>query len=174
MEQKKEWKILFNRLLTGKHNLLILLLVGMLLVVIAMPVEREEEQKVKEETEDEERETIRGKNYESEIEKKLSKILSDVNGVGENEVMITLQSTAEKVVEKDLETDEKSKSETTVYCENNEEETPYVKKEMTPKIEGVVVIAQGGDDPVVMKNITEAVQALFDVDTHKIKVMKMN
>ena len=49
-----------------------------------------------------------------------------------------------------------------------------VKKEMTPKIEGVVVIAQGGDDPVVMKNITEAVQALFDVDTHKIKVMKMN
>ena len=36
----------------------------------------------------------------------------------------------------------------------------------------VIVIAEGGDNPVVIENITEAVQALFGVDTHKIKVMK--
>ena len=34
------------------------------------------------------------------------------------------------------------------------------------------VIAEGGNNAVVVKNITEAVQALFDVDTHKIKIMK--
>jgi hypothetical protein len=28
------------------------------------------------------------------------------------------------------------------------------------------------DDAVVVKNITEAVQALFEIDTHKIRIMK--
>ncbi|MFR1159532.1 MAG: hypothetical protein ACLSD7_11495 [Coprococcus phoceensis] len=54
------------------------------------------------------------------------------------------------------------------------EQTPYVTKEVNPKVEGVVVIAEGGGNAVVIKNITEAIQALFDVDTHKIKVMKRN
>ena len=56
----------------------------------------------------------------------------------------------------------------------NGEETPYVKQELSPRIEGVLVIADGGDNAIVIENITEAVQALFGVDTHKIKVMKHN
>ena len=36
----------------------------------------------------------------------------------------------------------------------------------------MIVIAPGGDDAVVVKNITEAVQALFEIDTHKIRIMK--
>ena len=43
---------------------------------------------------------------------------------------------------------------------------------MTPEIEGVVVIADGGDNAVVVQDITEAVQALFGVEAHKIKIMK--
>ena len=42
------------------------------------------------------------------------------------------------------------------------------------EIEGVVVIADGGGNAVLVKNITEVVQALFDVDSHKIKVIKGN
>ena len=41
-------------------------------------------------------------------------------------------------------------------------------------VEGVVVVAEGGDNAVVVRNITEVVQALFDVDAHKIKVIKGN
>ena len=51
---------------------------------------------------------------------------------------------------------------------------PYVTKELTPEVAGVIVIAEGGDDPVAVENIIEAVQALFEIDTHKIKVMKRN
>ncbi len=65
-------------------------------------------------------------------------------------------------------------SETAVYANGNGEETPYVKQELSPRIEGVLVIADGGDNAIVIENITEAVQALFGVDTHKIKVMKHN
>ncbi len=171
MNQKMGWREMKDRFFAGKHNLQILLLAGVLLVVIAMPVEKKGEREVKQEERTEKRTKL---DYESEMEEKLSEILSDVQGVGENQVMITLRSTAERIVEKDEETDEKTRRETTVYRNTDEEEVPYVKKEMTPKIEGVVVIAEGGDDAVVVKNITEAVQTLFGVDTHKIKVMKMN
>ena len=46
-------------------------------------------------------------------------------------------------------------------------------QETTPEIRGVVVVAQGGGDPVVERQIQEAVRALFHGDAHKIKVMKM-
>ena len=49
---------------------------------------------------------------------------------------------------------------------------PYVSKELTPEIGGVLVIADGGDNAVVVQNITEAIQALFGVEAHKIKIMK--
>ena len=41
-------------------------------------------------------------------------------------------------------------------------------------VEGVVIVAEGGDNAVVARNITEVVNALFDVDSHKIKVIKGN
>ena len=39
-------------------------------------------------------------------------------------------------------------------------------------VEGVVIVAEGGGNAVVVKQITEIVQALFDVDAHKIKVIE--
>ncbi len=59
-----------------------------------------------------------------------------------------------------------------MYSDGGQTGEPYVSKELSPQIEGVVVIAEGGADSVVKQNITEAVQALFGIDTHKIRVMK--
>ena len=59
-----------------------------------------------------------------------------------------------------------------MYGDGGSAGEPYVSKELSPRIEGVVVIAEGGSDSVVKQNITEAVQALFGIDTHKIRVMK--
>ena len=41
-------------------------------------------------------------------------------------------------------------------------------------VEGVAVVAEGGDNAVIVRNITEVVQALFAVDSHKIKVIEKN
>ena len=40
------------------------------------------------------------------------------------------------------------------------------------KIEGIVILSEGAQNAVVVRNITEVVQALFDVDSHKIKVIE--
>jgi stage III sporulation protein AG len=45
-------------------------------------------------------------------------------------------------------------------------------QEKEPELEGVVIVCDGGDDVLVKKEITEAVSALFQIETHKIKVMK--
>lgn len=113
-----------------------------------------------------------------------------VEGVGKVKVMITLKSSEEKVVEKDSQREEneiteedskggsrvsedRSLSHTSIYEQKSDgTQTPYVSKEMAPEIEGMVIAADGGDDPVVVKNLTEAVQALFGVEAHKIKIMK--
>ena len=42
------------------------------------------------------------------------------------------------------------------------------------KVQGVAIVAEGGDNAIVVRNITEVVQALFNVDSHKIKVIKGN
>ena len=152
-----------------KDKWLIILLVGLLLVVIAMPAS-----------------DIKSDQTQDEQQmQKVENALAKVKGVGNVKVMITLASSSEKVVEKDQEMTSEvqegesggkntSSSETAVYANGNGEETPYVKQELSPRIEGVLVIADGGDNAIVIENITEAVQALFGVDTHKIKVMKHN
>ncbi len=39
-------------------------------------------------------------------------------------------------------------------------------------VQGIAVSAQRGNEPVVEKEIVEVVKALFDIETHKIKVIK--
>ena len=45
--------------------------------------------------------------------------------------------------------------------------------ETNPEVKGVLVIAQGGGNSRVRQEILEAAQALFGIDAHKIKIMKM-
>ncbi len=191
MDSKTSWAVKLQNMGKGKSQLLIILLAGVLLIVIAMPVKKNTDKGegsartvLQTETED--------AAYEKELEQRLEAALAQAEGVGKVKVMVTLQSSSEKVIEKDAEntgqnieesdksggtrtTKENSIKEATVYDSKSQgEQTPYVRKEISPKIAGVIVVAQGGDNAVVIENITEAVCALFDVDTHKIKVMKMN
>jgi stage III sporulation protein AG len=106
--------------------------------------------------------------------------------------MITLKSSEENVVEKDQQSDgqsveeedsqggkrttkETSSDKTSIYEQKSDgTQVPYVSKKLSPEVEGVIVIADGGGNAVVVQNITGAIQALYGVEAHKIKVMKRN
>ncbi len=128
--------------------------------------------------------------YEAELERRLEEILEGMAGAGKVKVMITFASSKELVVEKDrpmtrsntTESDgeggtrtiyQTDSGETTVYHGEGSNSEPYVVKTLTPKVEGVLVAAQGAGTGEVTKNITEAIQALFDLAAHKIKVIRM-
>lgn len=129
--------------------------------------------------------------YERYMENKLEQAISVMEGAGKVKVMITVSASKELVVEKDMpvtrsntvendseggsrNVNEYGSTEETVYSkESDGSACPYVVKTLQPVVEGVVVVAQGGDRQEVRKNITEAIVALFDIEPHKIKIVKM-
>lgn len=126
--------------------------------------------------------------YEDILEQRLCELLEGIKGVGTVRVMVTLASSEEEVIEKDrpvsrintTEQDgaggnrsiyETENGESTVYRSAGNESTPYVVKTLMPKVEGVAVVAGGAGTGEISKQITEAVQALFALEAHKIKVI---
>ncbi len=179
-----------------KEQILILLLCGVLLLVIALPADAPStDARQQEETRMNTQETQTPDSGAAEertrrLENRLKTILSKVEGIGKTEVMLTLKSDGKRMIEKDLEesqgkeenqeengasaSDQSSSRESTVYQRDAQgNELPYVTEELEPEIAGVLVIAQGAGNAAVVSEITEAVMALFGVEAHKIKVMKM-
>lgn len=128
--------------------------------------------------------------YAAWMEEKLEEALSQMAGAGKVKVVISMKSSEEKVVEKDQPVTRSNTSETdsgggtrninnletgesTVYSSEGTDSEPYVVKVIQPEVEGVIVLAEGAGTGNVSKNISEAIQVLFGIDAHKIKVVKM-
>ncbi len=128
--------------------------------------------------------------YERLLEERLEETLSYVEGAGKIKAMVTLKASGEKIIlkespytkntinEQDKEggtrsTIDFSQSEQVIYLEENGGKVPYLIQETAPEIEGVLVIAQGADDEIVKKELNTAIAALFDLQSHKIKICKM-
>ncbi|MCC8127525.1 MAG: stage III sporulation protein AG [Clostridiales bacterium] len=126
--------------------------------------------------------------YEKALENRIRQILRKVSGVGEVDVMVVLKSSSEKI----WQTDESSSSSTeesgdgdelrrvvseekevqTVVVEREGAEEPMLTKEFYPEVSGIIISAQGGDSPSVQAEISAAMEALFGLPAHKIKVLK--
>ena len=136
-------------------------------------------------------ETIKRTDVESksEMEENLKSILSQINGAGKVDVMITFVSGNESVPAVDVTTSqnttqekdkeggardikESNKENSIVYEESQGVKKPFVVKEILPKVKGVVIVAEGAGDAEVRSNLTKAAQALLEVAAHKIQVFQ--
>ena len=176
-----------------KEQLLTALLVAAILLLAFWPTKSREDTDGEETVQSVPLETEQAADINNErknLENQLKEMLQQVEGVGMVDVAITLESTGSKTVEKDTpdsssssqksgggeseKSENRSTQEETVYLESADgSKTPYVIKETMPKVRGVLVIAQGADDPRIVAEIKEAAMALFHLEAHKIKVMKM-
>ena len=143
---KKTVKSLLGKM--GSSQWVILLLLGLLLTVIALPVsdKKDSSPEVKSSSFFS---ASSEKNTDAErtvLEKKLEDLLSQTEGVGKVRVLLM---TGEE------------KDSSSFYDSGNQAVT------------GVLIAAEGADNSVVSRNIVEGVMALFQLDAHKIKVMKM-
>lgn len=80
---------------------------------------------------------------QSSLECRLQNILENVEGVGEVKVMLMT------------------------------EEQQGIYRSGETEVRGVLIAAEGASDPVVVQKIQQAVMALFQIEAHKIKIMKM-
>ena len=60
-----------------------------------------------------------------------------------------------------------------IMTNNNEEPQGFYSVREGTEVTGVLIAAEGAGNSVVVQNIQQAVMALFQVEAHKIKVMKM-
>lgn len=181
-----------------KDQWLIVILMGVLLCVISLPVEKSETKsdisdntgakisELKQPSTD-----VQSADYVREWEEKLEKSLLYIEGAGQVKVLITLQESEQRVLARDgtesiSETTEEDAAggnrrvtenrieKKTIYTvDERGQDVPYVIKTITPSVKGVVVIAQGADQPEVRQNIIEAIQVLFDINMNKITIVKM-
>lgn len=135
--------------------------------------------------------TYNEKSYEEILENRLENSLSLIEGVGKVKVMLTISNGKEIMVAKNSTSDESKTKEsdagggsrelsskkidekTIIISSANEGERALVLKELEPKIEGIIVIAEGGNDIIIKDALTKSIQSVLNVEAHKISILKM-
>lgn len=169
------------------HNLFIILLASIILLIIAnASIDRKKNNPkyLIDETKKDYIDTTE-KDYGLYLEDKLINILSELKGVGRVNVMITLESTVEKIaakntttvsentVEEDAEggTRKMDREDLTVQVvtKGNNDDLLVI-KEIKPKVQGVIVMAEGADDPLLKESLYEAVKTVLGIKGNKVQI----
>ncbi len=174
----------------GIDKWILLAAAGILLVIVSLPVksgDKEEQTSVVGPIAEIQNDTA----YRKSVEENLEALLSEINGAGKVSVMITWESTAEKVIQEDsvyeknknsqegedsrrVENEEIRNQQNSVYItDENGNQMPYVVKELSPSVSGIAVVAEGGKNPQVAAAIIEVVEALFELPANKVAVSEM-
>jgi stage III sporulation protein AG len=127
--------------------------------------------------------------YEEALERRLEEFFSMVEGAGAVRVMISPLGPRETVFAVDVnesrsqttEQDAQGGSRETRQYQNNAQtviitdrqgvSTPLVLREIEPRTEGIVIIAEGGDNPLVRDALTRAARAVLGLEAHMVQVL---
>ena len=133
-------------------------------------------------------EEITSAEYVQRLENKLKGIITQIDGAGTCEVMITVSDNGEKTYategkstsnestdksgtnEKSEQKSESEKNYVVVDGENGD--TLVMVKECLPEITGVLVVCEGGTNSIVENNITNAVSVLLGIPAKDVCVYK--
>ena len=124
--------------------------------------------------------------YEEKLRERVLAIVSQIDGVGDAHVSLTLDSGIEYVYAKEEKQDTDMQDDTTggtttrasseekliiVEVENGRK-TALVRKTLLPAVRGVVIVCDGGGDPLVVSAVTEAVKTALGINTSQVYVTK--
>jgi len=141
-------------------------------------------------TENEGIHTAQAMTLSSYLTQQLEDILSLVAGAGNVRVMISMGNAAnvfaqnsQENIAATTETDSEggvrsihttNASNTYVMVRRSDgSEAPLMLQEISPAIEGIIIVAQGGGDVVVRDALTRAAQAALGIAPHRIQVLEM-
>lgn len=125
---------------------------------------------------------------EYNLQQELEDILSKIEGVGKVKVLVTYTESSEivamynenKNVSVTEEADTTGGTRTIESTDSSKEiimdgeNKPITEKLIMPKVEGAIIIAEGGGNINIKSNIVQAVSAVTGVATHKIQVFEMS
>ena len=118
---------------------------------------------------------------QAELQEEMEDILGRIQGVGEVQVLLTVDSDGERQLAEDSELsysgstaapEDYSRSSQTVLVDGGSAETPVVTQTVYPTYRGALVVCQGAGDPAVKLTVTEAVSALTGLGSDRICVVQ--
>jgi len=126
--------------------------------------------------------------YRQMLERDISETLSKMSGVGAVRVTISLENSGERVLATDRQANEERNREgengvgrdihritldDRVVLHGRSEPVPIVLSETTPRVAGVLVVAEGADDERIRFELHQAVRAILGAPAHRIMVVAM-
>lgn len=111
--------------------------------------------------------------YEEDIEKRLTSIVSEINGAGRTEVMVTLASSDENVYAVKEKSSDGSKEREYIVVDSDNNESGLLLKVIEPEIRGVAIVCEGADSANVRQEIVLTVSAVLGISTNRISIAKI-
>lgn len=116
------------------------------------------------------------------LESKIKSFIEKIDGAGKTEVIITLSETKEYIYatdDKDVRKNNTNSDDSTiekdyVIIENNNNDVGLLIKTIEPKVRGVAVSCEGGDNNKVQQQIYSTIEALLDINTSNISISKLS
>ncbi|MBE6714527.1 MAG: hypothetical protein E7575_04475 [Ruminococcaceae bacterium] len=108
--------------------------------------------------------------YSERIEAELEELLSAAEGVGRVQVVVTLESTDERVLAQNESYSDSSYSTDYVIVGSSGSEEGIILKEIYPKVRGVAVVCDGGANTETKLRIIELISAALGISKGKIAV----
>ncbi len=122
-----------------------------------------------------------GQDVVADIERRLSELLSNVEGAGKVRVMVYADTGGEQVPaynnEQDTRNEERTDGKSSEISETRQlvlsgDDEPVILKVIIPQIQGVVVVAEGADDILIKAQLNNAVCTLLGIPEHRVQILK--
>ena len=171
---------LYRKFATMEKNKLIKIIVAVgLIAMIGIFLSESFSTKNKQENQPQQQASESLHEYEQQVEQRLSDILSSIDGIGQCEVMVTLDSSKESVYssesESKNESDEKSSSsseKSTYVIVDDDGQKPVLEKEVEPRVRGVIVVCEGADDVYVRQAVVDSIRAGLGITSANISIVR--
>lgn len=111
--------------------------------------------------------------YEENIEKRLTSIVSSIDGAGRTEVMVTLASGDENVYAVKEKSSDGSKEREYIVIDSDKNESGLLLKVIEPEIRGVAIVCEGADSAKIRQEIISSVSAVLGISTNRISIAKI-
>ena len=167
----------------GRKILIIIGIVGIILILLSefLPASSNNNTKTQ---------VFSSKQYTQDLENQLATLVSGIEGAGKTNVMVTLEDSGDNVyaVQENKNTDTTQNVQGSSVTENqqtdqtdqqyiiiddsNGGQQALLQTQTEPKVQGVVVVCEGGDDPVVVQRIIDTITVALDIPSNQVCVTK--
>ncbi|MDR0739055.1 MAG: hypothetical protein LBF33_02775 [Oscillospiraceae bacterium] len=134
------------------------------------------------------RQNIDPKEYTEKMQQKIENLVSNIEGAGKSQVLITLENGSETVYAREEKkqkesSEDKEKNELSKLKTSDDTQTKYITvknsdgtekalpiKELEPTVKGVAIVCEGGSKKKVRKKIIETVKTVLNITEKKVYV----